>query len=419
MANAPDETAALKEGKDQPLPIGVFALFTPDEAMPKDRGLYIKRRGGLTLAAFLVIAICWSLGQSPGFVEDVYAAHLGQGVSRALANLTSLLPTSLAEVLLVLVAAWFMGATGIAGVHVFTRKRRFFNALACGTLRVLCFASITAALFYMFWGINYFRAPQIERMGWQKYAQAPEDRETQTEELAALCRTLVDTTNALYVEANGSEDAGRPSMPMAEVAALDASIDEGYTRLAAELGLDDGFAAARGPAKPVAMSAVMPYLNIGGFYFPWTGEANYNRHAPSCTLPHTMAHEKAHQRCIASEDEANFFGALACMRSDDAYVRYSGWLFAQRQLLNELYSLDAELARELIKRRHAGVQRDIDDVRAYWQRHSEGAAGTVGQVSTAVNDTYLKVNQVEGGVRSYQLSAQLLVAYARRQGGFR
>ena len=157
MANAPDETAALKENKDQPLPIGVFALFTPDEAMPKDRGLYVKRRGGLTLAAFLVIAICWSLGQSTGFVEDDYAAHLGQGISRAQANLTGLLPTSLAEVLLVLVAAWFLAAAGIAAVHVFQRRRRFFNALACGTLRVLCFSSIVAALFYMVWGINYFR----------------------------------------------------------------------------------------------------------------------------------------------------------------------------------------------------------------------------------------------------------------------
>ncbi|MBE7491034.1 MAG: DUF3810 domain-containing protein [Planctomycetes bacterium] len=418
MANAPDETAALKENRDQPLPIGVFALFTPDEAMPRDRGLHVKRRGGLTLAAFLVIALCWAAGQSAAFVEDIYAAHIGAGISRGLAFTSGLVPTSLAEVAIVLVLAWGLVSLAITGWHVFSRKRRFFNALACGTLRVLCLASVAAALFYAAWGINYMRAPQIERMGWHKYAAAPADRETQVRELAELCRQLVEAANDQYLLANGSEDAGRPSVPMTELAAIDTAIDTGYERVQRELGLDAGFGAPRGPAKPVALSAVMPYLNIGGFYFPWTGEANYNRLAPYCTLPHTIAHEKAHQRCIASEDEANFFGTLACMRADDPYARYSGYLFAQRQLLGELFALDPQKAHDLVKRRHPGVQRDVDDVRAYWARYSEGVAGTVGQVSTAVNDTYLKINQVQGGVRSYALSAQLLVAYARRQGGF-
>ena len=83
MSKAPDETADMRQGKDQPLPIGVFALFTPDEAMPKDRGLHVKRRGGLTLAAMLATGIAWGLGQSPGFVEDVYAGTISQWTTRA------------------------------------------------------------------------------------------------------------------------------------------------------------------------------------------------------------------------------------------------------------------------------------------------------------------------------------------------
>ncbi|MBX3473982.1 MAG: DUF3810 domain-containing protein [Planctomycetes bacterium] len=419
MANAPDETAALKTGKDQPLPIGVFALFTPDEAMPKDRGLHVKRRGGLTLAAFVLIGLCWALGQSPGFVEDVYAAGLSQWAGRGLAAVSGVSPTSLAEVAIVFLAAWALLSTGAAALHVLRRKRRFFNALACGTLRVLCVAAVAVALFYLLWGVNYFRQPLIERQGWQKYAAEPASREDQTRELAALCRAVVDSTNVAYVQAMGSDDMQVPSVPLAELAVLDASIDEGYESMRREMGLPEAFGVSRGRAKPVALSAVMPYLNIGGFYFPWTGEANFNRSAPWCTVPHTIAHEKAHQRCITSEDECNFFGAIACLHSPDSYVRYSGLLFVQRQLLGELYALDRDKATELVKRRHKGVQRDVDDVRAWWAKYSEGLAGTVGQVSTAVNDTYLKVNRVEQGVRSYGLSAQLLVAYARRQGGLK
>ena len=40
-----DETVNMREGKRKdPLPIGWFALFTPSDAMPKDRGLHLKRR---------------------------------------------------------------------------------------------------------------------------------------------------------------------------------------------------------------------------------------------------------------------------------------------------------------------------------------------------------------------------------------
>ena len=129
-----------------------------------------------------------------------------------------------------------------------------------------------------------------------------------------------------------------------------------------------------------------------------------------------IADGKAYQRCITSEDEANFCGYLACIHSDDAYARYSGYLFAQRQLLGELFKVDAERAKELLKLRYPGVQRDVDNLRAYWQRFDQGVAGEVGKASHAVNDAYLKTNGVKGGVQSYQLSAKLLIVYAKRRG---
>jgi hypothetical protein len=198
------------------------------------------------------------------------------------------------------------------------------------------------------------------------------------------------------------------------MAAVDAAIERAFEHVQSDLGLEESFAAPRGRAKPVAMSALMNYLHIGGFYFPWTGEANYNRLQPPVSLPFVIAHEKAHQRCVTSEDEANFIGFAACVRADDPYARYSGYLFAQRQLLSELAKLDLERVRELLKERLPGVQRDVDDVNAYWLRLESGAAGTVGKVSTQINDAYLKANQVKGGVESYRMSSKLLIVYYRR-----
>jgi hypothetical protein len=324
MFQPSDETVNMREGKkDDPLPIGWFALFTPDDAMPKDRGLHVKRRGLIIIFALIAVIASWGAGQSGDFVENVFANGFGQSIGRGLATVTGILPTSVAEVFMFLAGAWFLVVGARAAWHVARRKRRAVNALACGGLHFGAFAAVMLALFYVTWGLNYFRAPLIERQGWNEYTR-PESRETEIEQLHERCQELVDATNASYMAAMGSEDYGEPSAPATDWSGLDSAIDLGFERVQAELNLDDSFAASRGRAKPVALSPVMDYLQISGFYFPWTGEANYNRQQPPCSLPHIIAHEKAHQRCITSEDEANMFGFLACTRSDDTSARYSG-----------------------------------------------------------------------------------------------
>lgn len=411
-----EETVDMQSKRKQPLPIGWFALFTPSDAMPKDRGLYVKRRGLIILVGLVVVAIAWGLGQSSEFVENVYAEGFGQSVGRGLAAVSGAVPTSLAEVAIILLGLWFLIHTSRAAWHVGWRKRRALNAVACGGLHFGAVAAVILALFYVLWGLNYSRAPLIEREEWQQHTAAPEDREAQAEELAALCEELVEATNQAYIIALGTEDYGGPSSPRMEWAGVDQVIDDGYAQVQREMALHESFAASRGRAKPVALSGLMNYLHIGGFYFPWTGEANYNRLQPEVSIPFVIAHEKAHQRCITSEDEANFFGFLACVRSGDPYVAYSGYLFAQRQLLNELIQLDREAALELVAMRIPGVQRDVDHVNAYWRELQQGVSGKVGKASEKVNDAYLKANKVEGGVHSYRMSAKLLIVYARKQG---
>lgn len=409
-----DETVDMQSKKKQPLPIGWFALFTPSDAMPKDRGLYVKRRGLIILIGIVVLTIAWGLGQSSDFVENVYADGFGQSVGRGLATVSGALPTSLAEVMIILLVVWLLVIGGRAAWHVGWRKRRALNAVACGGLHFGAIAFTLLALFYVFWGLNYSRAPLIERQDWKE--NAPTDRDAQAEELEVLCEELVLATNQAYTISLGTEDYGGPSSPRAEWGVIDRAIDDGYENVQKELALHESFAVSRGKAKPVALSLLMNYLHIGGFYFPWTGEANYNRLQPEVSIPFVIAHEKAHQRCITSEDEANFFGFLACTRSGDAYTAYSGYLFAQRQLLNELFQLNPERAKELLEMRVPGVQRDVDHIRAYWAELQQGVSGQVGQVSEAVNDAYLKANKVEGGVHSYRMSAKLLIVYARKEG---
>ena len=79
-------------------------------------------------------------------------------------------------------------------------------------------------------------------------------------------------------------------------------------------------------AKPIFFSRLQSRLGFTGVYFPFTGEANVNVDAPVCLLPATVAHEMAHQRMVASEQEANFVGILAAVTSGDPVYQYSGYL---------------------------------------------------------------------------------------------
>jgi hypothetical protein len=378
-----------------------------------NRPLHLKRRLLTSGIGALLLLFLWGLCGRPEFVETAYAGGAGDLASRLLAAVSGVAPASVAEVCVIVLLLWVLARAAIAAVRVARGRRRLANAIACGTLRGGSAAVVLAVSFYALWGMNYARPDAARRLGWEGLEAAPAPGESAIEELSRLVAELVDESNRHYETLHGAADLGVASSLPADVRALDAQIDAGFARAAQRLGIEDGLGVSRGRAKPLLLSALTTRLGLAGFYFPFTGEASYNRDVPSCELPHVLAHEKAHQRCVASEDEANFFGFLACVHSPDPFVRYAGYLFAQRQLLHELDALDPERARELRATRLPGVARDIDDARAFWKRH-QGAASAL---SHRINDRYLKLNGVEAGVDSYRLSARLLVLFSRSRAG--
>lgn len=352
----------------------------------------------------------------PHTVETFYSQGVGQWAGRTLSSVSGMVRFSVVEFAIVMLVLWLLTPGAIALVHVARGRRRLSNAVVSGALRSASAAGIVVTAFYLLWGLNYSRPDLLTRLGWDPLPEKPGAgtwSSIDEKELARLCSELVDMTNFSYIEATGTTDAGVPSMPRVSLAAMDAALDDGFERVTAELGLHSSFAKRRGPAKPVLSSGFLSALGIAGFYFPYTGEANFNQHAPLCQQLHTIAHEKAHQRGITGEDEANFLGFLACAYSTDAFTRYSGYLFAQRQLMTELVLRNRETAAILLQRRLPGVQRDMDWHRSFWDTYR----GTPRSISVAMNNVYLKANHVNGGLRSYHRSAQLLIVFARQKGG--
>jgi len=360
--------------------------------------------GAIGSSAVLLVGLL-TLGMFPDAVETWFTEGFGTAASRLVGGLCGTVPISLAEWVEGLLIAWLLLAPLPTLLAVSKKERSLTHAAQSGILQLLSLAGLALVLFYGLWGLNYGRAPAAERLGWEAVDLNDPDA---PDELATLAEKLVARVNALYVEIHGNEDSGSISVP-GEPLDLEEILDHGWEKVVADLGLHPTVAKRRGPAKPLLSSPVWSYLGIAGFYFPFTGEANYNRDQPQWQRSHTIAHEKAHQRGIASEDEANFFGFLVCIGSDDPYVQYGGWLFAQRKILYALIQSDPERAQTLVSGRLPGVQRDIDEMRAFWQ----GYSGVASDVGSAVNDAYLRANRVEGGIGSYSLSARLIVAWTR------
>ena len=159
--------------------------------------------------------------------------------------------------------------------------------------------------------------------------------------------------------------------------------------------------------KPIMLSEPMTYTHITGVYTFFTGEANLNTNSTDYTLPFTAAHELAHQRGVAREDEANFTAFLVCAESDDPYIRYCGYMNLCEYVLNALYSADKELWETAYKKLDSRAIYEMIAYSEFFDKYRESVAA---DISGAINDAYLQVNNTEG-TASYGLVVDLAVAY--------
>ena len=161
--------------------------------------------------------------------------------------------------------------------------------------------------------------------------------------------------------------------------------------------------------KAIALSEPMTYTHISGVYTFMTGESNINTNYPDFLIPFTMAHEMAHQRGIAREDEANFVAFLVCIGSNDDYIRYSGYANMINYLDSALSKADSELYKSFLQNK---LQREIyNEFVSYSAFFDKYRDSTASDIAGGVNDVFLQSQGQQAGTRSYGLVVDLAVAY--------
>jgi hypothetical protein len=154
----------------------------------------------------------------------------------------------------------------------------------------------------------------------------------------------------------------------------------------------------------------MSYAHIAGIYSFFTGESNINVSLPDYTIPYTAAHELAHQRGVAREDEANMIAFLVCIRSDDPYIQYSAYVNMYEYVANALRKADRDLYYEVRGMLKTEVRYEMIAYSNYFDQYRDSVAS---EISGTVNDLYLKGNGTEG-TKSYGLVVDLAVAYNKK-----
>lgn len=235
-------------------------------------------------------------------------------------------------------------------------------------------------------GINYYRKPFSSELNM-------EVRESSTAELRELCEFLTEkvkeTADSTPYEADWAV-MGRQAM--------------------SELGCEyPGLAGYYPKPKAVAVSWILSVQQLCGIYSPFTVEANYNRQMTDYNIPHTICHELSHLRGYMREDEANFIGYLACIKSEEKPFQYSGYLTGWVYATNALAGQDMEGYRKLYEQLPPQVVQDLNDNNTFWNRYE----GKIAEVSNQMNDTYLKMNDQDEGVRTYGRMVDLMLAYHR------
>ena len=334
----------------------------------------------------------------PGFGQW-YAVTIYPLITGSLGRFMGIFPFSVTELGLYLLIVLFV----VSLVRSWRRPLKILGRLLFGASRLFFLFTVNC-------GINYYRQPFSSLSGLTIQPSS-------SQELYDLCSWLVEQIqdSVRQLEDQASEENGFSGQTSREpLPSYGKLLEYGRQGQLAMRRLGEEFPVLAGfyPApKPLLLSRILSVQQLCGVYSPFTVEANYNREMPLYNIPHTICHELSHLKGFMREDEANFIGYAACIHSEDLYFRYSGYLMGWVYAGNALAQADPEGFAALRSALPQAALTDLSYNNAYW----DAFQGKVAEVSTRVNDTYLKLQDQQDGIQSYGRVVDLMLAYHCRQ----
>ena len=352
----------------------------------------IKRNRLLTYLLPIQILLVNFLSSYPNFIENYYSNGIYPYISSFLRIILGWIPFSVGDILLLAAFIYL-----IISIYRFIKrkpknyKEAFFSLGS--KLAILYF------VFYLFWGMNYYRVPLHKSM----QLTIPEYN---IEELTVLTEKLLVRTQEIHFKLTKNDTIPVQTV-LTQSELLDRTVN-GYDNLAK---MYPQFIYSHPKVKKSLFSTPMSYMGFGGYLNPLTGESQVNYNLLDFNIPSTASHEVAHQIGYASESEANFIGYLAAVHNNDLLFKYSANLMALQYALGNIYRNDKELYKEIKGRLPIGVKKNIIENYKRWGKYKN----PIEPYFKEFYGLYLKANHQKHGIKSYGRMLGLLMAYENKK----
>ncbi len=371
------------------------------------------------IGVVLLNAAAW---QSVAFC-DWYIRHVFPLWVNTYGRLTSIAPLSVGEIMLILAVAVTVFGIGFLIWNRIRRNRyqktlrRFWGAYAWTALAVCYIMTLNCFILYHASGFSekYMAGAQEAGMMVVDVSDSAvthagsSGRGYTQRELAALRDYIVEQCNAL-AETFPRDDRG--------AVVYEGDLIAEATRAMQQLGEDyDQLQGFYVTPKYLTYSGFFSQQYIMGYYFPFSMEANINSVMYITNVAPTVCHELAHTKGFIYENDANMIGYLACVRSEDPFLQYCGYLSVLNYVNNDFY--DSIGRSKEVYKKHVKISNTVADdniflTRENWEEVEKKAVvktATVKQVSNTLMETTLKLNGVEEGMAQYNEVVALLLQY--------
>ena len=335
---------------------------------------------------------------------DVYRKYVFYNISSVFARISGLFPFSIGEIMIVLaiILAIFLVVIVILGFFkckILKKIRKIYLRI---TVYILLFVYI-AETFNCF---ILYHTKTIESVISKEYANEINTAIDDNERLLFTYNEVVRNLNELSEKLQRDENGDLIG---------DFTYEECKTALR---NISNDFECLSGyypNPKKIHFSNIMSQQYLAGIYFPFSMEANFNGLMYCANNPSTICHELSHLKGYIREDEANFIAFMACINSDNDFIKYSGYLQVLWYLENDLYKyLPDEYWERVIYPNDYVIYDDIFLKAEVFEEVEEDAIISTETLSEATDvfiDTNLKMNGVESGFGNYSEVVKLIVLY--------
>lgn len=344
----------------------------------------------LFLAALLPIQflLVQLASKFPTFVESYYSKGFYPIISSFLRIIFGWIPFSFGDVLLFVLLFIFLR---FIYKLVKTKFRFFLHKLT----HFAAIISILYGCFYIFWGLNYYRKPLSENLGF-------EQKKYTTDELENVTKFIIQNLNKIQFQIT-KNDSIKVENPYHQKEMYLIAFDS-YQQLAKNY---PQFLYQFSSVKSSLMSLLQSYNGTSGYFNPLTGEAQVNDRIPKTSYPTTTCHEMAHQLGFAAENEANFIGFLAANHSENMYFKYASYRMAFGYCISEMRKRNPEKQALLMKTVNYGILKDFQDSFDFWEQYQNPFEPIIKKGYSA----YLKANNQQKGIDSYNYVVDLFISY--------